>query len=364
MNFKAVLVSLALLLAPASAYAQSAPSPEDRARSIERAAPDVRLANPFRPSGDTTVQEDEDLRTAVAAFSRRTRDDDASALEAFIVKHPLSAWTPSVAINLGDLQQTNGYFTRALASWEAGWTAGDRYQDRDTKILVDHAIGQIARMHQSFGRFDEVDKVFKRIEGRSIEGAATEKIQGARDVRRLADKDPRHLYVCGPVALRTLFIEQGGDPAGFMDLETYRATPKGTSLAELSRLATERGMRHRLVKRTAGQPIPTSALVHWKGGHFATVVGVTGNWVHIKDPAYPAGLRMALAAFEEESSGYMLVPEAAQARRAPSPWQSVDVAQVEAVMGKGPVNHEVAGGAGDTNGAPADRPDVPCADPT
>lgn len=354
MKLKALIASLALLMISPLAQAQTG----DRIRDLELAAPTVRFANSIRPSGDTTTQEDADLAKALKAYSLRGREDDASAIEAYLSAHPQSGWSTSLYINLGDLQLMHGFFTRALLSWEAGWALGDDSTDRGTKLLVDHAIGQIAQMRQSFGQFDEVDKVFKRIEHRHIEGAATEKIQGARDVRRLADKDPRHLYVCGPVALRTLFIENGGDPAGFMDLELYRATPKGTSLAELSRMASERGMDHVLVKWRPGQKTPAKALVHWRGGHFATVVGQEGDWVRVKDPAFPSGMRMSIRAFEEEASGYMLVPSDAQSRSI-GPWQRVEASDVADVTGKGPVQWVARGGAGDVDGGASDRPGCP-----
>jgi RHS repeat-associated protein len=296
---------------------------------------------------------------ALIRFAQRVDADDASSLEGYLSRHPSSGWSASLNINLGDLQLRDGYFMRALASWEAGWRLAAATNDHDVKLLVDHAIGQIVQMRQGFGQFDEVDAVFARIRGRSIEGAATEMVQNARDVRRLANKDPRHLYVCGPVALRMLLVDNGRKASDFMDLDTYRATPKGTSLQELSRLATTKGFAHTLIKREVGQPIPTKALVHWRQGHFATVTGVDGDWVTIQDPAYPGGLRMARRAFDEEASGYMMIPGDASRQRSTMPWRTMASTEVSGVMGKGPVLYLIKGGISDFLDGLFDRKDCP-----
>ena len=69
-------------------------------------------------------------------------------------------------------------------------------------------------------------------------------------------------------------------------LQWYRAGPDGTSLAEVGQLAEKAKISHRLVFRKPGQAVPVPAVVHWKIGHFAAIIGEANGRFHVVDPVF------------------------------------------------------------------------------
>jgi ABC-type bacteriocin/lantibiotic exporter with double-glycine peptidase domain len=137
--------------------------------------------------------------------------------------------------------------------------------------------------------------------------------------------DPKHLYICGPLALRALMLAQHAAAESLGFLEWYRAGgPKGVSLAELARLAEKGSLPYRPIFRKPGQAVPVPSIVHWKVGHFGAVVGEAGGRFHIIDPVFGSeGLWVTRAALDAEASGYFLAPIA---DRDEARWRSVALA--------------------------------------
>lgn len=305
------------------------------------------LAEPLIRSWPTSQAEDQDLADALRAHRERSKIDDLGALETFLSAHPDTGWAPALRLNLGLTYRHYGYVTRAEAAWRAAWKQGRQALDPEAKALVDRAVGELALLYASLGASDKLQAVFTEIGQRPITGSATEKIQVARETLDLVTKDPRHLFNCGPLALRSLLVASGVASEQANALRWYRASPNGTNLAEVAGLASKVGLSHRLIRREPGQQVPVPSIMHFKAGHFAAVLTVENDRYHVFDPVFGGqDLWLTAGAMDSEASGYFLVPEASS-RGGSHVWQEIALAEAEHVWGKGPTNGVAPGDADD-----------------
>ena len=307
------------------------------------------LAEALVKTAPTNAEENEALAIAVTAYRHRSSPDDFTALTDFLARHPRSGWAMAVWTNLGLTYLHSGHFTKALDAWEKAWVVGKDATAPDARGLVDRAIGERAQLFAALGQFDRLQAWFTQIGPRPITGSATEQVQMAHETLLLVKKDPRHLYICGPRALKALLIAHGVAENEAMSLDWYRATPRGTNLAQLADLANQKHLGYRLVFRKPGDAIPAMAVVHWKVGHFAAIVGNANGRIHLKDPVIAGSdLWVTPAALDAEASGYMLVPTDVDNPN----WRNVSLKEAGTVWGKGP-----------TNGNPPGIPPRPVANP-
>jgi YD repeat-containing protein len=346
-----------LLLPPASGHADSlqvaAVSPVAPSAARFQAA---HFAEPLVPIGPTSASEDNALADAVAAYERRVRADDVSSLIAFLVAHPKSGWVSALQTNIGLSYLHYGYFSRAIEAWRAAWIAGKNATDPNARALVDRAVGELTRLYASLGHTEQLSTLFDEIGDRAVTGSATEAIQVAREQLALVEKDPRHLFICGPVALRALMLAKGAAAEQVDFLQWYRAGRDGTNLAEVARLADKTKLDYRLIYRAPGQHVPVPSIVHWKVGHFAAVVGENNGFLRIEDPVFFGHPHwIAPEALDAEASGYFLAPAGAGEDES---WRAVSDPEASTVWGKGPTNGTIPGDAGDppANGKPPDCP--------
>ena len=94
------------------------------------------------------------------------------------------------------------------------------------------------------------------------------------------------------------------------------------------------------VFRKPGETVPVPAIVHWRVGHFAAIVGERDGRFEVRDPNFGhQGLWVTQAALDAEASGYFLAPaEAAKT----SGWRRVADAEAEAIWGAGSADARVA----------------------
>jgi len=331
------LFGLALLCCEGKALPQaSAFSPK-----IESA----RLTEPLYPTGPTTQIEDQALASALEAYETRQNQDDPKSLIDFLANYPTSNWSAAVHTNLGYFYLQRGYFTRAITAWKEAWANGKSASEPHSVSMVDGAVGQLAHLYASLGRMDELASLLDEVKSRPISGSATESIQTAQEVLTLSKKDPRHLFHCGPTALKLLLLSDGVQYEKANFLQWYRASAEGTSLAELSKLADRGSYAHDLIFRSADQPVPVPSLVHWKLGHYATILREQHGRYEISDPAFAGRiLWVTKAALDDEGSGYFLIPKREAIEKG---WRLVEEEEAKTVRGKGPTDQTRPGGGGD-----------------
>ncbi|MDQ0564128.1 RHS repeat-associated protein [Rhizobium mesoamericanum] len=318
------------------------------------------LSEPLVPTLQPLPAEDAALSAAIDAFRHRADPSDYSSLTTFLSRYPHSGWSAAVWTNLGLSYLHDGYFSRAIEAWQNAWMEGKNATNPAAQALVDRAVGELARLNANLGRTQQLAALFDDIGARPITGSATEAVQEAREQLVLVKADPRHLFVCGPLALRALMLAEGADPEKLNFLQFYRAGEGGTNLAEVGHLADQLKLEHQVVLRTPGQPVPVPSIVHWKVGHFAAIVGKAKGRYHVQDSVFAGtDIWVTAAALDAEASGYFLVPGTSIDRTV---WQAVSAQEAATVWGKGPTNGTRPGGAGDpdANGPdPVKGPDQP-----
>lgn len=308
------------------------PAQATGAPTLDEAIRQAHFEEPLVRTSPTTAAEDQLLSEAL---SQRQANTGSAALEAYVRKNPDSGWVPTIELNRGLSALRGGYFTTALAAFTNAWEAGKSASDPQARLAVDLAVGRLARLEAGLGKNDELRALFDEIGTRAVGGSATEDIQTAREELELSVKDPRHLYLCGPLALQALMLAQGAMPQQVDFLNWYQAGPNGTNLAELGHLADKAHFDHQLVFRAPGQPVPVPSVVNWKVGHFASIVSEDNGVFHIKDPVFPnQDLWVSQAAIDSEASGYYLVP----AELPSTAWRAVGEGQAAMVWGRGPTS--------------------------
>jgi len=307
-------------------------------------------------TGPTTAEEDAALSKAISAHERRPKLDDFSALTEFLAAHPNSAWTTALQTNLGLQYLHYGHFTKALQAWQQAWQRGRDANEPRARALTDRAVGELARLYTGLGQSDRVEALLKELGDRAVTGSATEAIQNASEQLLLLNKEPRHLFICGPLALRALMLSRNTPPEEVSFLQWYRAGPNGTNLAELGQLADRAKLKYRVVFREAGQPVPVPSVMHWKVGHFAAITGQDNGRFRVEDSVIRGQVLWATPeAIDAEASGYFLIPEDPTANLSGRP---VGAAEAARVWGKGNTASTIAGGAGDPLANEEDDPPV------
>ncbi len=307
----------------------------------------VGLAEPLVKTKVTLPNEDEDLSAALNAFQHRQDPSDLSSLMRFLQRYPHGGWSTALWTNIGLSYLHDGYFSRAIDAWQKAWIEGKDASAPEARALTDRAVGELASLNASMGRSDDLALLFSQLDGRKVSGPATETIQSAREMLTLVKTDPRHLFNCGPLALRALLLAQGVSADKLDFLQYYNAGPEGTTLAELGGLANQAKLDYRLIRRSVDKAVPVPSVVHWKVGHFAAIIGNANGRYHVQDAVFPnADIWVTPDALNTEASGFFLVPaiEAASAE-----WQTVSLSQATSVRGKGATNDTRKGDAGDPN---------------
>lgn len=352
----------AALLSLSLAFAASATGVYDGPNKISRdifAA--AHLGEPLVSSSTTTKTEDDDLHSALIAYEKRTSPDGFAELHHFVELHPNSGWSAAVWANLGEKYYHDGYFSKAMHAWQEAWALGKNATNPKARALVDGAVGNLANLYANLGHMDELASLLGEVGNRPVSGSATESLQAAVELMRLAKTDPRHLFICGPLALKTLMLAEGASNDSASFLQWYKASPQGTSLQEVSQLASKAGFAHQLVHRSVGEPVPVPSIVHWKLGHFAAIVGHANGRYRVIDSVFPdSEIWVTAKALDEEASGYFLIPKAEQLAEG---WQIATAQVASGIWGKGPSNQGRPGDPGDPPADPGNPPDQPPGSP-
>jgi RHS repeat-associated protein len=280
--------------------------------------------------GEPTAQENQALATALSSYLRGQRRDALSGLVGFLGQHPTSPWRASLLLNLGLTYRRTAYYSRALAAWEQAWTLAKDGTDAASVAVADRAIGELAELNARLGRADVLESLLGQIAGRDIKGAAASKLDSARNGLAMMRHHPEEAFLCGPLALDRIMAARPGyrpHPA----ITSATSTARGTSLLQMRDLGRTAGMRTQMAFRTPQASIIAPAMVHWRTGHFAAIVGQARDRYQVQDPTFGDEVWATREAVDDEGSGYFLVPEGPL----PAGWRSVGEEEAAGVWGKG-----------------------------
>jgi RHS repeat-associated protein len=290
------------------------------------------FAEPLVPIGPTTPEENAALARGVMAYLQAGGGENTVDLEALLEARKVSPWRPSLRLNLGIVYRRTGYFLRALGAWEEAWAVASSATDVRGKALADRAVAELVQLHARLGNQGRLEQIFSEIEGRDIGGSAGELIAGAKQGLWEMQNRPERSFRCGPLGLERILANTKENFRGEDRLFNYNSTSTGTSLLEMRNLSTELQMGLQPAFRTgASTPILTPALVHWKAGHFAALVKEEDGRYLIQDPTFGSEFWVSRRAFDEETSGYMLVREGAL----PRGWRVVPDSEAATIRGRG-----------------------------
>jgi hypothetical protein len=129
----------------------------------------------------------------------------------------------ALILDLGLEYQHYGYLSRALDAFETVWRDGKDATGAKEKPLVDRAIGELALMHAELGHKDRLEVLIAEIGDRPLTNPGGQFVQIARETLWTMENDPRHLYLCGPMALKFLMMESPATP----DADDFVSTAPG-----------------------------------------------------------------------------------------------------------------------------------------
>lgn len=281
------------------------------------------LDEPLVAGGPTTADEDAAIKAAIDAFLKGNPKADFPEIAApfitFVNKYPDSNWNTAVLTNLGLGYVRAGYYSRAIDAFERAWTLGKDSNLLEARNLADKTFGELVRMHARIGHADRIEALLNGLGSRTIGQAGTTLTQGAREGAYVMRNRPEIAYLCGPKALGNVLATGKFTPAQMTVLAEAKSGPQGFNLTQLSALATQAGMPHKLVKRAPGQPVPVPSVVHWGVNHYAAITEEVDGRFHIEDGTFMDSTAFVTReALDAEASGYFLVPDGAKASAAPA----------------------------------------------
>jgi hypothetical protein len=119
------------------------------------------------------------------------------------------------------------------------------------------------RLDAHLGHKDQLAALLEDIGNRPVGGPSTEMVQSGREMLWVMQTDPRHLYNCGPIALKMLLLSQHASAPQVFFLNWVRADgPKRTSLAEVAALAKKAHAALEPVFRKPDEAVPVPSIVH------------------------------------------------------------------------------------------------------
>jgi RHS repeat-associated protein len=280
----------------------------------------------------TKVAENQALAQAVLAYASQTDRANVAALTSFLSSYPNSAWNASLHVNLGLIYYDQGYFSRALTSWELAWNLAKTDAGGAIKAIADRAFSEWVRMLARLGRMDALTRALSDAQGRTFTSSAQVVIDHTKDGLWLMQNQPGTAFKCGPYAVGNLLSKNGLMTGATSELiRQAQSTASGTSLASLRALASSVGLNYQVARRTPGAALLYPAVIHWQIGHYAALVEARNGKSLITDPTFGQESLIGSAAIDVESSGYFLVP----AGPLPAGWTAVADTEAGTVWGKG-----------------------------
>jgi RHS repeat-associated protein len=300
---------------------------------------------PLVPAGRTRPAENRDLASALRAYDADRRAGALDAVEplvAFLSRYPDTAWRPSLLVSLGTAYRRGGHFSKALEAWQSAWDAA-RDLDGAGRAIGDSALAKLSQFEAYLGRKELLGPLLDSVRDRPLHGAAAELvIESRRGLADMLDR-PGSSFRCGPLALERILLSQNASPpkASFSPLEAARSTPNGLSLSSVAALSEKAGMHYQMAFRTPGAEVIVPAVVHWKVGHYAALVGRPDARFQVEDATFGESIRISEQTLDEEASGYFLVPPGPL----PAGWRAASTIEGDSVWGRGDTGSNKDNGA-------------------
>jgi YD repeat-containing protein len=288
------------------------------------------FSEPLVPMTDSADhEEDAQLAAALQAYQVRQDKEAVSSLVNFCQRRPASRWLVGLEHNLGLIYYHQGYFSKALSSWEQAWELGKGVTGGPARALVNQSFAELVRMNARMGRVARLEQLLAEGEGRLFLGNAAQVLTDTKDALALMKHDPGHSFRCGPLALAEIRASERLFDERDQKIREAESTSKGCSFVQVADLAQAAGMKYQLARRDIGAPVITPAVVHWKVGHYAALIKQDRGKYLSKDLIVGNNTWLSQRVLDEEASGYFLVPQG----ELPTGWHAVPAAEVADIWG-------------------------------
>jgi RHS repeat-associated protein len=296
--------------------------------------PLVPIKNGNDELADNTV-ENRDLVSALAKFTNRPSADDFIAITDFLNTHPHSRWRGALLTNLGIVYRRTGYFTLARDSWKQAWELMKNENDPKIKVLADRAMSELLLIYCWVGEYEKTEARLKEMDERVMEGPASGRIVGIRSASWTMKNHPEQSFMCGPYALIQLLSKKDSTISVIEKLRGAQSPRSGFSLDEVQKMAHDAGLDYQMAFRKPGSAIILNSVVHWKLNHYSALLKNENGYYGCEDATmnayYGQQFWLTSAAFDDEASGYFLVPNGTL----PKGWRKVNTGEASRVFGKG-----------------------------
>ncbi|HEX7860797.1 MAG TPA: hypothetical protein VF773_10750 [Verrucomicrobiae bacterium] len=282
-------------------------------------------------SADEAMQRALENRPSAARLRNEVLNATIDELEAYIERNSLSAWVPSLRVELGVKYRGRGQITRALSHWEGAWNATRHIEDGVGKLIADQSLIYRARLLASLGRKEELGPLVQEHQYRPLADARLAQIW-ARTIEAyvVMHKAPGLAYRCGTFALHNASKAHQG--RHFTALWDTPSSTNGFSVGELSALSEREGLGLAAAIRNPGASLIVPAVVHWKQNHYAAITESSDGLFRVQDPTMTMDAWMDFSAIDEEASGFFLVPNTVTL---PAGWRYAAQSEAARVYGKG-----------------------------
>src|SRR5260370_30461001 len=129
---------------------------------------------------------------ALHHYMRRTVARDVLALTEFCAQNPKSRWRVAVLHNLGKLYYFQGYYSKALPTWEEAWQDGKNATDVAAVALVNHTFADLGRTNARLDRFPRLRELLKESASRQYLGAPPAAFVDLQEGLSPLKPNPRH----------------------------------------------------------------------------------------------------------------------------------------------------------------------------
>ena len=295
------------------------------------------FAEPLVPVAATDAKENADLVEALRAYQEATRRSGAAdavePLLTFLDTHPASPWKPALQLNIGLIYRKTGHFSKAMSVWQGGWKDAQALSDPHGRAVANAMVAQLSQLEAYLGRKELLKPLLTSIEGRPVGGTAAQLLTDSRIGLYDMVYHPEESFRCGPLALTRILKYENATPSpvSLRVLDEAHSTPNGLSLTKVQQIATRAGMGYQAAYRSPGAAMILPAVAHWKVGHYAAVVDRINDRYIVQDTTFGEDIRVSPATFDEETSGYFLVPTGVL----PKGWRSVSASEGTKVWGRG-----------------------------
>lgn len=331
---------------PLTVTTQSATEPARPRELTENATTEMLYASspfdgPLVPFGTApTAEENRALAIALRRWASTTTPNRDDVLDEFLHTNPNSPWRASVLMGLASRHTQRAKYVRALREFNAVWELTREAKEEPGTRLATRALAELIQLRVAFGQTAEVEPLLREAAQRPLAGEVP-RIRAAAITWAQMKHDPQDNFRCGLRAVARMSHTLTGRTSESSPLANVRANSEGLSLEKLQEAAQTLGSPVRVVRRERGAPMVAPAVVHWSVGHYAAVVRaghmIDGDptWLMF-DASFGGEVTVPQSAFDEDPSGYFLVPTTVQLPRG---WREASAEEAARVWGRGPTTN-------------------------